>query len=57
MRKRLAEVLKESAENDGLDDENMTVGQWLAIWQHDFLGNVKPGTVANYEMQVLAKLH
>ena len=52
VRKRLAEVLKESAENNDLDDENLTVGQWLAIWQHDFLGNVKPGTVASYEMQV-----
>lgn len=26
----------------------MTVGQWLEIWERDYLGNVKPFTVASY---------
>ena len=52
VRKRLSEAVKESSESDDLEDDDLTVGQWLAIWQRDFLGNVKPGTVASYEMQV-----
>ncbi len=52
VRKRLSEAVKESSEADALDDDDLTVGQWLAIWQCHFLGNAKPGTVASYEMQV-----
>lgn len=52
VRKHLAKAIRESAEESCLDDEDLTVGQWLAIWQRDFIGNVKPGTAASYEMQV-----
>ncbi len=27
----------------------LTVGQWLDIWQRDYLGGVKPSTALNYE--------
>ena len=49
VRKRLAEASKEEEEDSDLDEVDLTVGQWLAIWQRDFLGNVKPGTALNYE--------
>ena len=49
VRKRLAEAAKEEEEDSDLDEVDLTVGQWLAIWQRDFLGNVKPGTALNYE--------
>lgn len=52
VRKRLAEAVKKEEEKDSeLEEEDLTVGQWLAIWQRDFLGNVKPGTMISYETQ------
>lgn len=30
----------------------MTVGQWLDIWQRDYLGGVKPFTVLNYSQHI-----
>ena len=35
--------------------QRMTVGQWLDIWQRDYLGAVKPSTVRNY--RDLIRLH
>ena len=35
-----------------LGNENLTVSQWLTIWERDFMGNLKPGTVVSYEMQI-----
>ena len=32
--------------------QRMTVGQWLDIWQRDYLGSVKPKTVQNYSQCV-----
>ena len=53
VRKRLAEAVKKEEEKDSeLEEEDLTVGQWLAIWQRDFLGNVKPGTMISYETQI-----
>ena len=52
VRKRLTQAIKEASEESYLEDEDMTVAQWLTIWQRDFLGNVKPGTAISYEMQV-----
>ena len=53
VRKRLAEAVKKEEEKDSEleEEEDLTVGQWLAIWQRDFLGNVKPGTMISYETQ------
>lgn len=28
--------------------QRMTIGQWLDVWQRDYLGAVKPSTVRNY---------
>lgn len=53
VRKRLAEAVKKEEEKETeLEEEDLTVGQWLAIWQRDFLGNVKPGTMVSYETQI-----
>lgn len=30
----------------------LTVGQWLDIWQRDYLGSVKPKTVVNYAQNI-----
>lgn len=30
----------------------LTVGQWLDIWQRDYLGSVKPKTVLNYSQNI-----
>ena len=40
--------------NDGVYQEpsKMTVGQWLDIWQRDYLGGVKPFTVLNYSQHI-----
>jgi len=32
--------------------QKMTVGQWLDIWQQDYLGAVKPSTVRNYRNSI-----
>ncbi len=49
VRKKLAAAIAETHADSEVDDCDLTVGQWLAIWQRDFLGNVKPGTALNYE--------
>ena len=30
----------------------MTVGQWLDIWSTEYLGNLKPGTIRAYTMNI-----
>ena len=42
------------AVNDGTYQEpsKMTVGEWLDIWQKDYLGGVKPFTVQTYSKSV-----
>ncbi|MCL2495163.1 MAG: site-specific integrase [Oscillospiraceae bacterium] len=34
------------------EPSRVTVGQWMDVWIADYLGGVKPGTVANYKTQV-----
>ena len=34
------------------EPSKMTVGQWLDIWQVDYLGGLKPFTVASYRTQI-----
>ena len=34
------------------DPSRLTVGQWLDIWQRDYLGGVKPFTVLNYSQHI-----
>ena len=55
-RKKLAAAYAEIKANTYVDDCDLTVAQWLTIWQRDFLGNVKPGTAVSYELQVRVHL-
>lgn len=32
--------------------QKMTVGEWLSIWEHDYLGGVKPFTALNYSQNI-----
>lgn len=32
--------------------QRLTVGQWLDIWQRDYLGAVKPATLSSYKSQI-----
>lgn len=43
-----------AAINEGTYKEpsKMTVGQWLDIWEQDYLGSVKPTTVLNYSQHI-----
>lgn len=50
VRKKLREIATKIDADEFIEDEDITVEQWMDIWQNDYLGNVKPGTVANYEM-------
>ena len=50
VRQKLAKAMAETYETDDSTEAGLTVGQWLMIWQKDFLGNVKSGTAVNYEM-------
>lgn len=42
------------AVNDGTytDPSRLTLGQWLDIWQREYLGNVKPNTVRAYDSHI-----
>lgn len=51
VRKKLLQAAS-NHENGSENDDDMTVAQWLMIWQKDYLGSVKPGTAINYEMTV-----
>ena len=40
VRKRLSEAVAESSSEISNDEDDLTVAQWLSIWQRDFLGNL-----------------
>ena len=52
VRKKLAAAQAQKQTDQGQEEADLTIAQWLEIWQHDYLGNVKPGTAVSYEMQV-----
>ena len=55
VRKKLAAALAELESKSVLAEPEITVAGWLSTWEHDFLGNVKPGTADNYA--ALLRLH
>lgn len=34
------------------EPSKMTLGEWLDIWQEEYLGDIKPFTVASYKTQI-----
>ena len=55
VRKKLVATIIEKKADAETEECDLTIAQWLEIWQHDFIGNVKPGTAVSYEM--LARVH
>ena len=52
VRKKLTEVSSAIDHGDYLEDSGLTLGQWLTMWQRDYMGNVKLSTADTYEMQI-----
>jgi len=52
VRQRLQQVSTAIDEGTFVQPSKMTVGQWLEIWQNEYLGGVKPATVVTYSQQV-----
>lgn len=55
VRQKLAQITAAIDTGTYKEPCKMTVGEWLDIWQRDYLGGVKPGTAFLYEQQI--KLH
>ena len=56
VREKLAQAVAEVDRGTYTAPTRMTVGQWLDIWQQDYLGSVKPSTVATYERNIKNQL-
>ena len=52
VRQKLAQAVAEVDNGTYQAPSKMTVGQWLDIWQKDYLGGVKPFTAQGYEKNV-----
>lgn len=51
-RKKLREATEAVANGTYSEPSRITVAAWLDIWLAEYLGSVKPGTVANYSQHV-----
>lgn len=52
VRKKLAQITTDLDNGTYKEPCKMTVGQWLDIWQRDYLGGVKPRTADLYKSQI-----
>lgn len=52
VRKKLTTLINTVDEGKYKKPNKMTLGQWLDIWQREYLGNVKPRTKESYECQI-----
>lgn len=52
VRQKLAQAIAAIDNGTYTAPSKMTVGQWLDIWQQDYLGSVKPFTVRSYTDQI-----
>lgn len=52
VRQKLAQAVAAIDSGTYTDPSRLTVGQWLDIWQRDYLGGVKPFTVLNYSQHI-----
>ncbi|MDE6591385.1 MAG: site-specific integrase [Oscillospiraceae bacterium] len=52
VRQKLAQAVTAIDDGTYTAPSKMTVGQWLDIWQRDYLGSVKPMTVLNYSQHI-----
>ncbi len=56
VRQKLAQAVADLDNGTYQAPSKMTVGQWLDIWQQEYLGGVKPFTVQGYEKNVRVHL-
>lgn len=52
VREKLAQAVAEIDRGTYTAPQRMTVGQWLDIWQRDYLNSVKPSTADTYERNI-----
>ena len=52
VRKKLTDTLAQIDQDQFIEKTDMTVAEWLTIWQRDYIGNVKRGTAVNYELHL-----
>lgn len=52
VREKLQAAAVEISQGTYTTPSRLTVGQWLDIWQRDYLGSVKPKTVVNYSQNI-----
>lgn len=52
VREKMQKAAVELNEGTYHEPSKLTVGEWLNIWQTDYLGSVKPFTVLNYSQQI-----
>lgn len=52
VRQKLTQAVAEIDNGTYQAPSKMTVGQWLDIWQREYLGDVKPKTVESYQCQI-----
>lgn len=52
VRQKLAQAVAAIDSGTYTAPSKLTVGQWLDIWQRDYLGSIKPSTVTGYKRQV-----
>ena len=52
VREKLAQAVAEVDKGTYTAPTKLTVGEWLDIWQRDYLGGVKPSTATTYEVYI-----
>ena len=52
VRQKLAQAVAAVDNGTYVAPQRMTVGQWLDIWQRDYLGSLKPCTVRTYQTAI-----
>ena len=52
VRQKLAQAVAAVDAGTYTTPQRMTVGQWLDVWQRDYMGSLKPCTVRSYKMAI-----
>ncbi len=49
---KIAEIITEVSSGTYVSPDEMTLEQWLKVWEESYLSDVKPSTVAQYDYQI-----
>lgn len=52
VRQKLAQAVAAIDSGTYVVPQRMTLGQWLDVWQQDYLGKLKPSSVQTYELKI-----